>query len=82
MNRLQPRKLISHEPDPNPNACLLSNARTGSLPAYGAIRARLRKRVIGERNFGEWDIGKWVIRERDFWEWDIWETVASCRFAE
>jgi len=71
MNRLQQRKLTRQEPDPNPNARLLYNARTGSLLTYRAIRARLKEMVIGERD----------IRERDIQERDIGETVATCQFA-
>jgi len=52
------------------------NARTGSLLAYRAIRARLRERDIRERDIGETDI--W---ERDVQETDIGDTVATCRFA-
>jgi hypothetical protein len=51
--------------------------RTGSLLAYGAIRARLRERDIRERDIGERDIWERDIRERD-----IGETVGTCRFAE
>jgi hypothetical protein len=47
MTRLQQRELRRQEPDSNPNACLLCNARTGSLLAYQAIQACL----------SEWDIG-------------------------
>jgi hypothetical protein len=82
MNRLQQRKLTRQEPDSNPNARLLCNARTGSLLAYRAIRACLRERDIGERDIGERDIGERDIRERDIRERDIGETVATCRFAE
>jgi hypothetical protein len=81
MNRLQQRKLTRQEPDSNPNACLLCNARTGSLLAYRAIRARLREndirekdvreRDIGERDIGERDIGERDIGERDIRERDI-----------
>ena len=87
MNRLQQRKLTRQEPDSNPNARLICNARTGLLLAYRAIRTRLRERDIGERDIGERDIGERDIgerdiRERDIKERDIGETVATCRFAE
>jgi hypothetical protein len=87
MNRLQQRKLTRQEPDSNPNARLLCNARTGSRLAYRAIRACLRERDIGERDIGERDIRERDIRERDIRERDIreraiGETVATCRFAE
>jgi len=58
------------------------NARTGSLLAYRAIRARRRERVIRVRDIGERDIRETDSRERDIHETDIWETVATCRFAE
>jgi len=58
MNRLQQRKLTRQEPDSNPNARLLCNARTGSLLAYRALRACLRERDIRERDIGERDIGE------------------------
>ena len=77
MNRLQQRKLTRQEPDSNPNVHLLCNARTGSLLAYQAIRARLRERDIRERDIWERDIG-----ERDIQERAIRETVATCRFTE
>jgi len=82
MNRLQQRKLTRQEADPNPNARLHCNARTASLLAYQAIRARLRERDIGERDIGERDIGERDIWERDIQERDLRETVATCRFAE
>jgi hypothetical protein len=72
MNQLPQRKLTRHESDPNLNAPLLCNARTGSLLANRASWVCLR-----EWNFGVRDIG-----ERDFWEKDIAETVATCRFPE
>jgi len=81
-NRLQQRKLIRQEPDSNPNARLLCNARTGSLLAYQAIRARLRDMDIRKRDIGERGIGERDILERDIRERDIGETVAICRFAE
>jgi hypothetical protein len=77
MNRLQQRKLTRQEPDSNPNTSLICNARTGSILAYRAIRARRRARDIWERDIRERD-----IRERDIWERAIVETVATCRFAE
>jgi hypothetical protein len=87
MNRLQQRKLTRQEPDSNPNARLLCNARTGSLLAYRAIWACLRERDIRERDIGEIDIGEGDIRECDIRERDIreralGETLATCRFAE
>jgi hypothetical protein len=77
MNRLQQRKPTRQEPDSNPNARLLCNARTGLLLVYRAIRACLRERVIRERDIRERDIGERDIRERA-----IGETLATCRFAE
>jgi hypothetical protein len=65
-------KLTRQEPNPNPNARLLCNARTGSLLANPAILARLRESDIQERD----------IRERNILEKDIRETIATCRFAE
>jgi len=82
MNRLQKRKPTRQQPDSNPNARLLCNARTGSLLTYRAIRARLRERDIRERDIRERDIKERDIRERDIQERDIGETVATCRFAE
>jgi hypothetical protein len=97
MNRIQQRKLTRQEPDSNPNACLLCNARTDSLLAYRAIQAPLRerdmrerdvrervmgKRVIRERVIGERVIGERVIGERVIWERAIRDTVATCQFAE
>jgi hypothetical protein len=92
MNRLQQRKLTRQEPDSNPNARHLCNARTGSLLAYRAVRACLRERDIRERDIRERDIGERDMRERDIRERDIrvrdirqraiGETVATCRFAE
>jgi hypothetical protein len=92
MNKLQQRKLTRQEPDSNPNARLLCNARTGSLFAYRAIRASLRERDLRERDIGERDIGERDIGERDIGDRDIQkrdireramrETVATCQFAE
>jgi hypothetical protein len=97
MNRLQQRKLTRQEPDSNPNARLLCDARACSLLTYRAIRAPLRERDISERDIGERDIGERDIvesdiRERDIGEMDIrkrdireraiGESVATCRFAE
>jgi hypothetical protein len=82
MNRLQQRKLTRQEPDSNPNARLLCNARTGSLLTYRAIQARLRERDIRETDLGERDIGERDIWERDIWERAIGNTVATCQFAE
>jgi len=82
LNRLQQRKLTRQAPDPNPNACLLCNARTGSLLAYRAIWARLTVRDIRESDIWERDIGERNIRESDIREMGIVETVATCRFAE
>ena len=87
MNRLQQRILTRQEPDSNPNARLLCNARTGSLLAYRAIRARLRESDIRESDIRESDIGESDIREsdiqeRDIREWAIGETVTTCQFAE
>ena len=82
MNRLQQRKLTRQEPDYNPNARLLCNARTGSLLAYRAIWASLMERAIKERDIGERDIWERDIWERDIWERAIRETVATCRFAK
>jgi hypothetical protein len=82
MNRLQKRKLTRQEPDSNPNAHFLCNARTGSHLTYRAIRACLRERDIGERDIGERDIGERDIGERDIRERAIGETVTTCRFAE
>jgi hypothetical protein len=88
MDRLQQRKLTRQEPDCNPNACLLCNARTGSLLTYQAIQARLRgmdiwesdivdrdigDRDIVDRDIGDRDIGDRDISERNIWERDIWE---------
>jgi hypothetical protein len=56
MNRLQQTKLTRQKSDPNPNACLLCNVRTGSLLAYQAIQVRFRERGIGKRDIGERDI--------------------------
>jgi hypothetical protein len=77
MNRLQQRKHTRQEPDYNPNAHLLCNARTGSLLTYRVIQARLRERDSRERDIRGRDIGERDIRERAFRE-----TVATCRFAE
>jgi hypothetical protein len=82
MNRLQQRKLTRQERDPNPNARLICNARTGSLLAYRAIWARLRERDLGDRDIRERDIQKRDIRERDIRERDNGETVATCQFTE
>jgi len=87
MNTLQQRKLTRQEPDSNPNTHVLCNARTGSLLAYRASRARLRVRDIrerdsGERDIRERDIGKRDIGEREIRERDIGETVTTCRFTE
>jgi len=82
MNRLQQRILTRQEPDSNPNARLLCNARTDSLLGYRAIRACLRERDIGERDIWERDIRERDIQERDIRERAIGETVATCRFAE
>jgi hypothetical protein len=73
MNRLQQRKLTRQEPDSNPNARLLCNARTGSLLAYRSILARLREWDIRERDIGESDMGKRDIGERNIGERDIRE---------
>jgi hypothetical protein len=82
MNRLLQRKLTRQDPDTNPNARLLCNTRTGSLLAYPAIRARLKKRDICQGEFGERDIGERDIPERDIRERAIGEIFATCRFAE
>ena len=78
MTRLQQWKLTRQEPNSNPNARLLCNARTGLLLANRAIGARLRERDtrewdIGERDIGERDIGERDIGERDIGERDIGE---------
>jgi hypothetical protein len=62
------RKLTRQQPDSNPNARLLCNARTGSLLAYQAIRPYLRARAKRERDIGERDIGERDIPERDIRE--------------
>jgi hypothetical protein len=77
MNILQQRKHTRQEPDPNPNAPLLCDARTDSLVTYPAILVCLRVKNIRERDIRERD-----IQERDIQERDIGETVATCRFAE
>ena len=82
MNRLQQRKLTRQEPDSIPNSHLLCNARTGSLLAYRAIRARAREWNMRERDIGGKDIGERDFRERDIRQMDIGKTVATCRFAE
>ena len=87
MNRLQQKKLIRQEPNPNPKARLRCNARTGSLFTYRAIWGHLRirdnrDRDIGERDIVERDIGERDIGERDIQERDIGETVANCQFTE
>jgi len=58
MNRLQQRKLTRQERDSNPNACLLGNARTGSLLADRGIRVCLRERDIRERESGRGTSGR------------------------
>jgi hypothetical protein len=87
MNTLQQRKLTREEPNSNPNARLVCNARPGSLLAYRAIWAHLRERDISGRDMGERDMGEREIGERDIGQWDIrqrtiWVTVATSRFAK
>jgi hypothetical protein len=67
------------------NQRVLCNARTGSLLAYRASRARLRESDIGEGDIRETDIGERNIGERDIWEKDIREraiqdAATTCRF--
>jgi hypothetical protein len=72
MNRLQQHIHTTQEPNPQQEALLFWNARSGSLLAYRAIQVRLRDRDIGER----------VIRERVIQKRDMRETVATSWVAE
>jgi hypothetical protein len=59
MNRSPQRKLTRQELNPNRNALLICNPRTGSLLTYSIIRALLRDRDIRDRDIGRGTSGRW-----------------------